>query len=234
MSWLITDLTGPREFLIPKIVGARQASVPVSETIDNTSNIVIPVPNNVIAGDLLLAIVWGGTVIPQHIIPPGWTRVINNPNGSINPSIYKRIAGINEPASYTWVVPNPAGAKTGNMIAIRDANPILGEVKSSQAVGYALPDLTNNIENSILVAFSSDQLDLNPGSNKEAFIANAPLIEQAQHASEGIAGYTPPRQGSIVAAEEGLSVGVISGRSFSNPISFLGNETNFGVIVEGY
>ncbi len=238
MSWLISDLTNPREFLIPRIVGSTKASQPATETISSgVDPMIIPVPDNVIAGDLLFAIVFVG--LNFHTSPPGWLEIMGHPAPQTgNPAIDFKVAGINEPASYTWdaILSSQRNlVQTGCMIAIRDANPTLGDSQPLSGGGFTVPALTNNIENSILVGFSAVQANSDVGNNIEQYTANAPLIEQIEHISEAPGGYIAIRQACIIGVEEGLSVGVISGRSFSHPnIAIPGDPVNFGIIVEGY
>jgi len=87
----------------------------------------------------------------------------------------------------------------------------------------------NSLENSILVVFSW-RIDIAPTMGED-YSANSPLVEQTQHVANGSAAYALP-QGCFIAVEEGLSKGLISGRSFSH-VDGPDASNVFGAIVEG-
>lgn len=206
----------------PTIVGSEKASTPTTETAQAGSTVVIPVPSGVQEGDLLLAIAtWAqaGTLTE----PLGWTNIIADPIASTKLS--KRVATSSEPADYSWSHTIADQGRSGCMIAIRGANSTLGD-NDIQNVSFTVPDLTNNIEDSILVGFHAGSSLLG-----ESYIANSPLILQTQHVGQGDGPYA--LIGCVaLAVEEGLSTGLISGRSFSDPDNS-GSRNAYGIIVEG-
>ncbi len=230
MSWLITDLSSPIGVTPPTIIASAKATTPptLSENQFGTI-IVIPVPVGTQAGDLLLAEVnWQVGSTRTLTNPAGWTTVTDqepDPGGD-NFFVTSLIVPASIPADYTWDLSGMEPySRTGCMIAIRGANPILGDSDRNFSNSLTVPDLTNNVEGSMLVAFAK----ANSFPIGEDFDANVPLVEQTEHTSEGAQGYAIPTN-TIIAVEENLSEGVISGRSFT--ISGA-TERTVGIIVEG-
>ena len=213
MSWLITDLSSPIGPTELTIVGSTVASDPVQESSSNSGSIVvIPVPVETQAGDLLISVLhWSFGGANTIIQPSGWTVVTAQvANDSFETS--SRIATSSEPIDYTWdCVAAVNQSRAGCIIAIRGANPILGDSDRTTANGTTVPDLTNNVGGSMLVAFEKAATNIPPMS--DALSGNTPLVDQIQHSSRGTAGYAIPAN-ALISVEENLSVGLISGRSF--------------------
>jgi len=88
-----------------------------------------------------------------------------------------------------------------------------------------VPTLTNPIAGSMLVAFACAGTSL-----AHNFTPNGDLVELQQHAYEGTGAYAFP-ENSILAIEENLPAGVISGRSFSVS-NLIGSLAVFGIILQ--
>jgi len=223
MGWFLTDLSSPLGVSIPTIVGSAKATTPptLSESAAGDT-LVIPVPEGTQSGDLLLAIArWGGNTTTE---PVGWT-VVEAFGGAT--MLCSRVATSSEPADYTWTSDVTDVARTGAMLSLRSANPVLGDSDDAGNT-FTVPSLTNSIEDSILVAFGwrGDTAPIG-----EDYSANSPLVEQTQHVAAGSVAYSIA-QGCVIAVEEGLSQGVISGRSLSHVEAAFGNNVA-GYIVEG-
>ncbi len=228
MSWFITDLSSPTSVSIPlEIVGYARASNPVHTTTNNGGDkITIPLPDGTQEGDLLLAQLYAAA--SATTLPAGWSTVIDN--GDDSRQVCRVIVPAIVPAEYTWTISVDGLSRTAEMVSIRGANTTLGEsgFNDGDPDGLTVPDLTNNVEGSILMAFSNA---LQGGSVPYSvdITPDDPLVEGTSHVAAGSIAYALPLQ-SIVAAEEDLSVGLISGRSFSGipPIT----AVTFGIIVE--
>ena len=208
----------------PTIVGSAKATTP--PTLDASADgdtVVIPVPGGTQSGDLLLALAHWEIGITTE--PAGWTVV-----DAFSPAtlLCSRTATSSEPADYTWTSDEADRGRSGAMLSLRGANPVLGESGRGYNT-FTVPSLMNSLENSILVVFSW-RIDIAPTMGED-YSANSPLVEQTQHVANGSAAYALP-QGCFIAVEEGLSKGLISGRSFSH-VDGPDASNVFGAIVEG-
>ena len=229
MGWFITDLSSPGVVMPPPpppptIVGSAKATTP--PTLDESADgdtVVIPVPGGTQSGDLLLAIASCAEGVTTE--PAGWTVVETLDTGTL---LCSRVATGGEPADYTWTNDTADVSRTGAMLSLRGANPVLGESSGRAVNTFTVPTLANDFAGSILIAFG---WRVDPGEMGEDYSANSPLVEQTQHVAKGSKAYAVPHA-CVIAVEEGLSKGLISGRSFSHVDNATGAYTA-GVVVEG-
>lgn len=192
----------------PSFVAASKATTPPTETSGNAgTTVIVDVPPGTMDGHMMIATIQGSA----HTPPAEWNLLFNNSSAFI----YWRVAD-SEPASYTWTAFTSGTSRNGAIVSIKDANPVLGDSDSvfQQLDGatFNLPDLTVDVENSLVVAFAVTETN----STNENFVSTAPLIDKIQHACNGSIAYSLP-YGIIMAIEEGLSAGTWSGRTFTNP-----------------
>lgn len=228
----------PRRFLIlnrgnpsPLFVGAEEATTPASGIDNYTGSAVqIPVPSGVQAGDLMIACVYNGELSSLSSDEGGWSVVDSLPGGPGSGTNWygQRVATGSEPSNYNWTSAGVDAGITGFIIVFRNAT--IGDVQENGTTGtsnspFAVPTLTNDFTNSTLLAI---HLGRQRDTPNETMTATSPLVEQSQHACGGTDGN---RAGGIVAIEEGLGAGSISGREMTDPNE--GNvETTIGMIIE--
>ena len=210
----------------PTVVSSSQATTPANGASSaGGTTLVIPAPSGLEEGDVMLMVArWNGN--PAITSPSGWSRLTTTSGLSI---VDKKIATSSEPSEYTWSVANTARSRAGAIIAVRGANPDFGDYKTSLNSGLVLTDTTNTIENSLLVALGAADIPSTPPGT--SFTSNSPLVQQIEHKARGSA-ILSIYVGVVIAVEESLPVGTISGRSFSNT-SVGSFDVTAAAIVEG-
>ncbi len=210
--------------LVP-IDSAKATTPPTLSLSASGFTVVIPVPSETRSGDFLLAVASFNGVGGSITSPAGWTTVLSRDASDIHWVISSREATSSEPANYTWTFDIADVSRSGCMIAINATNATIGDSDFAILTG-AVPSLTNSVEGSILVAFAFGQVNNPPA---ELAAATFPLIEQTQHTAKGSPSTFP--EASIVAIEQNLSVGTISGRGFTHSGPAISPDT-VGIIVE--
>lgn len=143
--------------------------------------------------------------------------------------LQQRIADGLESGKEIWLETTfPSGdfSRTGSMILMRNAEVVDYDYSITGGSTPEVPTLTNPIIGSTLVVFAAATVS----SLTHGFSTNGNLTELQQHVYAGSGAYTFP-QGSILAIEENLPVGIISGRTLSLN-NFADGLTVFGVIVK--
>jgi hypothetical protein len=130
------------------------------------TSIVVAVPAGVAAGDTMLAqiVVFDGTGANVPTAPSGWTMVrhdsVNGPNQETS-WLYYRVAGANEPASYTWTISsNFAAGAMGDWrgASITPIENAAGATASGTSpVSASAPALTPNNNKDLQVYFYGGQ-----------------------------------------------------------------------------
>ena len=160
---------------------------------------------------MLAQVYWNLPVV--HTAPAEWTEIVSFDLGSI----YSRTAGASEPADYTWEwVSGGLGSNAsrgGTMITIENADTTLGNIDSADNQ-LTVPDVEATETGSMLVAFNGGPTTTWVSSDPDFWIADSPLTMQGQHHGIGTHSYESPFA-QCVATEEDLTVGTISGRTFS-------------------
>ena len=215
-----------------EIVGATIATTPPNQGSDSGNDIIIPVPDGTEEGDLLIALLSLNELFPLQLIRPiGWDSI----RVEIVPSVsgafawmQKIIVPSSVPSEYTWIWGGDAGVtRSGCMIGIRGAKAPLGEDGYTSGT-LTIPDLTNNVEGSILAGFCTVAPSASTVNN---YGVNSPLTLQGRHVADSNVPYAAPRA-TACASEEDLSVEVISGRSFTHTTNPATQHGTFGIIVE--
>ena len=124
---------------------------------DATTTLVLPKPNGVAAGQVLLGLVSvrGAPVITP---PAGWTLAVDNQNSTtMRQSVYVHTAGASEPASFTWTF-SKAGSASGGISAYSGVDPLsqidssAGQVSAS-SVSIVAPSITTKTSDTMLVGY---------------------------------------------------------------------------------
>lgn len=178
------------------------------------------------AGDLYLTIDAWRAGVPDAGAPFPMTTLhsVTVHGGSLR--VQSRIAVGTETGNEIWL--NTAGgsdySRSGVMVRFRNG----AVADSAVATGGSTPNvptLTSPAAGSTLVAFACARTSL-----AHNFTPNGDLLELQQHVYQGTGAYMFP-QNTILAIEENLPKGTISGRSFSVS-NLIGSLTVFGIIVE--
>jgi hypothetical protein len=228
MGWFITDLSTPAGAAL-EIIATSIATVSVHRGSPAGIDITIPVPDGTLAGMLMLAFASWNTAV-THTAPGGWTEIVTFSTGSI----YSRIAEAGDAADYTWTWVSGGNSSNtsrgGTMITIENADTTLGNINSADNQ-LTVPDVEATETGSMLVAFNAGTVTepWDPGSDPNIWDANSPLIEQAQHIGVGSNAYEQ-EWSQILATEDDLTVGTISGRTFSSVFN-TGATRIAGIIV---
>lgn len=119
-------------------------------------------PGSVAQGDVMLAWVSQRTDdLPlgsnTKTVPSGWTQVLTRDDGStFGTTLYRKVAGSSEPASYTWEF-DKAGRAAGTIVAFRGvdtSNPVIASASqlNSANTSHTAPAVTTTVADSMLVA----------------------------------------------------------------------------------
>ena len=138
---------------------------PLFDSSAAVSTVVVGLPTGVQAGDTLVAqiIVYDGTASDAPNPPSGWTAIRHDAVNSGNKAtswLYYRIAGSNEPSSYSWsIIPNWAA---GTMGAWRGAsntpvNKSSGATAASASISLAAPSMVPASNNEQQIYFYGAQ-----------------------------------------------------------------------------
>ncbi len=140
---------------------ARQS---ISTTVNTTaaSSISIAKPSGTSAGDVLVScLASNGTKVSSTGIPAGWTQIAAVLQGTSTRAFgYYKVAGPNEPASYTWTL-NAAVANSGGIArysGVNAATPLDGTPQSmsgAAATSGSVPGVTTSVANAMLVGCMS-------------------------------------------------------------------------------
>lgn len=223
---------------IPLGYEASGATVPVSETSDDTLTCTVPRPSNVTtSGQLMLAgIAIETTFNLDTLTPPsGWTEIAEVTDGTVTLRVYQKVAGNSEPDDYTWTGTGTSGfsSLTGTIIGLDGTSATVNLSKiASDTFTFELtlevPSLENDEEGSALIAFAAAEVD----TNAEAWTVSSEMELGAQHSGDSS---NSNAVSSALAVEDNLPAGSISGRSFSNPHAGnfpLNDQTVVALIVE--
>lgn len=209
----------------PTMVGHTRAFFPPSLSSGSTYSVLgsplhINYPPGILIGDLLLYITsWreGGTLGPVN---QGFSVLDTSADGSTR-VLWKIADGTEADPLIHLITNNNSASRSGCMIAFRNA--VLGN--NAKSTTLTVPTVNNPTEGSTLVAFGSTSSALT-----ESMVANGPLVERRQHVHRGVGAYMFA-ENTILATEENLPAGSISGRSFSDPDN-IGSPDTFAIIVE--
>src|SRR4029078_12698574 len=121
-----------------------------------STSIVLNVPSGTQANDVMLAQVntkASGGGFPTITAPAGWTLIRNDQSGTTyQQSLYQRVAGASEPASYTWTL-RPAAVASGGVLSfsgVDTPNPVdasNGAASSSNGTAVQAPSVTTTTAN---------------------------------------------------------------------------------------
>jgi hypothetical protein len=123
----------------------------------NLSSVSVERPSGVVSGDVLLASVLTATT-PTVTPPAGWSVVRDDVNGSaLRQVTYVKVAGANEPATYSWALSSQASA-TAILSAYRGVDtttPIAASSGQANAssTDITAPSLTSPVANTLLAGF---------------------------------------------------------------------------------
>jgi hypothetical protein len=119
------------------------------------NSLTLPAPAGIATGDLLLAAV-DVRGSPTITAPAGWTLVRSDQSGyTIKQSVYYKIAGSSEPASYTWTFASSQGASGGiaAYIGVDTSAPIAATAGQANAASTQItaPSVTTTGPNQLVV-----------------------------------------------------------------------------------
>jgi hypothetical protein len=121
----------------------------------------VPVPTNIIAGDMMIAMVTPETANATITAPSGWTRLFGDHNDQsfqYTLSIYWKVAGASEPASYSWSVASGSPTFSCSLLAVYhdSGGGILqnafANVDNASATNSVTPTVTTTTGNALIVA----------------------------------------------------------------------------------
>lgn len=181
----------------------------------NLTQLTIPRPQDVVAGDILIAnvVINGGGPALSIVAPPGWTLIIrtdNDTNSAI--AAYWKMAGTAEPASYSWTISPQVDAAGGisRYQGVDASNPIDAVVGNS---GFGKTATTAPITTSapgaeIITIFAIDAgksadsgfyFSEPAGMTEQYDLSNTPLgpSTASDNATQAIAGISPSRSSQI-------------------------------------
>jgi hypothetical protein len=119
------------------------------------SILTIPAPSGVQPGDLLLAHIRYRGATPNLTVPAGWTLVGTIPGDQSHHSVYYKVAGSAEPASYQFNQNTDAGRIAGGIGAysgVNTTNPIAAWAASASGTSTLVaPDAVSPVANAMVV-----------------------------------------------------------------------------------
>jgi hypothetical protein len=119
------------------------------------SILTISAPAGVQPGDLLLAHIRYRGATPNLTVPAGWTLIGTIPGDQANHSVYYKIAGSGEPASYQFNQNTNAGRMAGGIGAyagVNTTNPIVAWAASASGTSTLVaPDAVSTVANAMVV-----------------------------------------------------------------------------------
>jgi hypothetical protein len=153
---------------------------------------VIARPGGTIAGDLLLAVVGHEAGSRRNMVPPsGWTAVGNADRANakeVRIHAWYRLAGSNEPSSYTFALTGGAGTDiSGGILDLSGTsstapiNASGSQGNGSAAVSVSAPSITTTVPNALLIFGGAC-------NNDSAFTPPSGMTEQWDRASTGSTG----------------------------------------------
>jgi hypothetical protein len=132
--------------------GAIELVATSSASQKKTTSIVVARPTGSANGDLMLAAILAGST--ATITPPsGWTSVVTTTSGTaIRQSVFIKVAGASEPASYTWTV-GTASHTVGAIATYRGATTVdvAGGQGNAKATAITAPSVTTSQTGTLLV-----------------------------------------------------------------------------------
>jgi PKD repeat protein len=137
-------------------------SISTTVNIAATSAIDIAKPSGTTAGDVLVScLASNGTKVSSTGIPAGWTQIAAVLQGTSTRAFgYYKVAGANEPASYTWTL-NASVANSGGIArysGVSATTPLDGTPQSTSgasATSGTVPGVTTSVANAMLVGCMS-------------------------------------------------------------------------------
>jgi hypothetical protein len=119
------------------------------------SILTIPAPSGVQPGDLLLAHIRYRGATPNLTVPVDWTLVGTIPGDQSNHSVYYKVAGPSEPASYQFNQNSNSGRMAGGIGAysgVNTTNPIAAWAASASGTSTLIaPDAVSPVVNAMVV-----------------------------------------------------------------------------------
>ncbi len=121
------------------------------------TTITINVPTGVQAGDVMLAALTGDALLISALLN-NWAELDNSPlnSGVMEHHIYIKVAGDNEPASYTWDLQATSERLVGAIVAYRDVDPItpinVSAKVASSGSSTTIPSITTTVDDCMQVA----------------------------------------------------------------------------------
>jgi hypothetical protein len=116
----------------------------------------VDMPDTPALGDLLVALLYFGGTPTNVTVPNGWKQVPLLPGGTLNQRVYWRVAGAEEPTSYTWAV-TPSTTIEGTIVRISGANThdpfVVGAFGSATGTAVTMPAITTDTPDSVLLCF---------------------------------------------------------------------------------
>jgi hypothetical protein len=172
------------------------------------TGLTIAKPTGTTTNDVLLAsLTLRGAAIT--ITPPaGWTQVRTDANGStVNQTIYRKVAGGSEPASYAFTFSVPVSAAVGGMVAysgVDTTNPVdvHGGQTNASSTSVTAPSVTTTVADAMLVGFfgtGNDTSFTTPSGMTERFDTDADGSSQVAGAADDVAQAAAGASGTKVA-----------------------------------
>jgi hypothetical protein len=160
MTTLALPSVRTRQFSRPLLTGAtiNYEGAGTATATGAVASAAVDMPDGVQLGDLLVALFWFGGTPTAIGKPNGWTALDLILTGTLNQKVYWRVAGAEEPASYTWTVA-PSVIIEGVIVRISGANThnplILGTFGSATGTAVTMPAITMDTPDSVLLCHVS-------------------------------------------------------------------------------
>jgi hypothetical protein len=148
------------------------ASGPLFDSSTAVTGVTVDVPTEVAAGDALLAqvVVFDGSGTNVPTVPDGWNTIrhdaLSSGGNQLTSWLYYRVAGANEPASYTWTISsNFAAGVMGDWRGASDTpfdNASGATAAGTSTVTVAAPSLSPDNNNELQIYFYGSQGAVGP------------------------------------------------------------------------
>jgi hypothetical protein len=153
---------------------------------------VIPTPNGVTKGDLLIMFLAWQTSTSMTTVPDGWSIMTDLVGTNVRGTFFMKYANNNEPADYTFVQSN-IGGTLGAIVAIQDPGPIhLFEFAQGTSETPTCPDITLTDSCLVLRIYVADDNDITtdtgyPAGTTGVFIRQTTMSTDTYNKSGGLA-----------------------------------------------
>ncbi|MGH2720935.1 MAG: DUF7594 domain-containing protein [Actinomycetota bacterium] len=183
----IVDDDGPPPPAGITLVGHSTGSTP------NSFLLTVPAPSGYQAGDVLLAIVTGGS--PVGTAPPGWTFVEQQvkPVEDLAVSAFWKVAAVDEPAGWTWQLTGEAktpteGLGAATILALRGVDPAAPvadhaiHAQTSGRTSSECPSVTSPAGGFLVCGFSLDDVGSVRAPSGMTLLTNFRINDDDTHA----------------------------------------------------